>query len=124
MKKTEGKEALWSPILRGSLATGKMPQLPPLLLLATRTVVKENVTEVVKINGVVRWQLGIMKKAVKEAVVHIYNNEMLFSLKRNTIGLFVDTWMNLEIVIQSKSKSGREKQISYIDSCMWNLEKW
>lgn len=72
MKKTEGKEALWFPILRGSLATGKMPQLPPLLLLATRTVVEENVTEVVKINGVMRWQLGIMKKAVKESVVHIY----------------------------------------------------
>ena len=124
MKKTEGKEALWSPILRGSLATGKMPQLPPLLLLATRTVVEENVTEVVKINGVVRWQLGIMKKAVKEAVVHIYiYNEILFSLKRNKIGLFVDTLLNLELVIQSKSKSGREKQISYIDSCMWNLEK-
>ena len=85
---------------------------------------EENVTEVVKINGVVRWQLGIMKKAVKEAVVHIYiYNEILFSLKRNKIGLFVDTLLNLELVIQSKSKSGREKQISYIDSCMWNLEK-
>lgn len=72
MKKTESKEALWSPILRRSWATGKMPQLPVLVLLATRTVVEEDVTEVVKINGVVRWQLGVMKKAVKEAVVHIY----------------------------------------------------
>lgn len=36
---------------------------------------EENVTEVVKINGVVRWQLGVMKKAVKEAVVHIYVTE-------------------------------------------------
>ena len=74
MKKTESKEALWSPILRRSWATGKMPQLP-VLLLATRTVVEEDVTEILKINGVVRWQLGVMKKAVKEAVVHIYITE-------------------------------------------------
>ena len=31
-------------------------------------------------------------------------------------------WMDLEPAIQGKSE--REKQISYINACMWNLEKW
>ena len=31
-------------------------------------------------------------------------------------------WMDPEPAIQGKSE--REKQISYINACMWNLEKW
>ena len=56
----------------------------------------------------------------KEDVVHIYNG-ILLSHKKNKIGSFVETWMDLETVIQSKSE--REKQISYINAYMWNLEK-
>ena len=40
------------------------------------------------------------------------------------MGSFVGTWMDLETVIQSEVKSEREKQISYINAGMWNLEKW
>ena len=32
-------------------------------------------------------------------------------------------WMNLEPAIEW-SKSEREKQIPYINACIWNLEKW
>ena len=35
-----------------------------------------------------------------------------------------ETWMDVETVIQSEVKSEREKQISYINAYMWNLEKW
>ena len=35
--------------------------------------------------------------------------------------LFAATWMQLEIIILSKSERG---QISYINAYMWNLEKW
>ena len=34
-------------------------------------------------------------------MVHIYN-EILLALKRNEIGSFVETWMDLETVIQSE----------------------
>ena len=34
-------------------------------------------------------------------MVHIYNG-ILLSIKRNKIGSFVETWMDLEIVIQSE----------------------
>ena len=43
---------------------------------------------------------------------YIYTMEYYSAIKRNEIGSFVETWMNLETVIQSKS--GREKQISYV----------
>ena len=36
----------------------------------------------------------------KEDVVNIYN-EILLVVKRNEIGSFVETWMDLETVIQS-----------------------
>ena len=55
---------------------------------------------------------------------YIYTMEYFSAIKRNEIGSFVETWMDLETVIQSEVKSEREKQISYINAYMWNLEKW
>ena len=49
--------------------------------------------------------------------------EYYSSIKRNEIGSFVEMWMDLETVIQSEV-SQKEKQISYINTYMWNLEKW
>ena len=48
--------------------------------------------------------------------------EYYSAIKRNEIGSFVETWMDLETVIQNKSE--KENQISYINAYMWNLEKW
>ena len=50
--------------------------------------------------------------------------EYYSAIKRNKIGSFVETWVNLETVIQSEVKSEREKQILYINAYMWNLETW
>ena len=44
------------------------------------------------------------------------------ALKRNEVGSFAETWMDLETVIQ-RSTSEREKQVSCINTYMWNLEK-
>ena len=60
---------------------------------------------------------------MEEDVVYIYTMEYYSAIKRNEIGSFAETWMDLEMVIQW-SKSEREKQISYINTYMWNLEKW
>ena len=49
--------------------------------------------------------------------------EYYSAIKRNEIGSFVETWMDLETVIQSEV-SQKEKKISYINAYMWNLEKW
>ena len=39
----------------------------------------------------------------KEDVVHIHNGIHIYSvIKRNEIGSFVETWMDLETVIQSE----------------------
>ena len=55
---------------------------------------------------------------------YIYTMEYYSAIKRNEIGSFVEMWMDLETAIQSEVKSEREKQISYINAYMWNLEKW
>ena len=52
----------------------------------------------------------------KEDVVHIYNG-ILLSHKKHKIMPFAATWMQLGIVILSKS--GRERQISYGIAYMW-----
>ena len=52
---------------------------------------------------------------------YIHKMEYYSAIKRNEIGSFVETWMDLETVIQSEV---REKQISYINAYTWNLEKW
>ena len=50
--------------------------------------------------------------------------EYYSAIKRNEIGSFVETWMDLETVIQSEVSQKEEKQTSYINAYMWNLEKW
>ena len=54
---------------------------------------------------------------------HIYTMEYYSAIKRDEIGSFVETWMDLETDTE-RSKSEREKQISYINAYMWNLKKW
>ena len=40
------------------------------------------------------------------------------NIYRNEIGSFVETWMDLESVIQSKVSQKEKKQISYINAYM------
>ena len=55
----------------------------------------------------------------KEDVVHIYNG--VLAIKRNETGSLVETWMDLETVIQSEVS---QRKTSYINAYMWNLEKY
>ena len=50
---------------------------------------------------------------------HIYKMEYYSAVKRNEIELFVVRWMDLETVIQSGSKSEREKQIPYANTYIY-----
>ena len=58
----------------------------------------------------------------KEVVVHIYNG--ILAIKRNEIESFCWDMDGSRDCHTEWSKSEREKQISYINACMWNLEKW
>ena len=42
-----------------------------------------------------------------------YTMECYLTIKKNEIRPFVETWMDLEIVIRSEVKSDREGEISY-----------
>ena len=53
---------------------------------------------------------------------YIYTMEYYSVIKKNKIGSFVVMWMYLESVIQSEV-SKKEKQISYINTYIWNLDK-
>ena len=52
---------------------------------------------------------------------YIYTMEYYSAVTRNEIRSFVETWMDLETVIQSKSE--REKQIPYANTYIWHLKK-
>ena len=53
---------------------------------------------------------------------HIYTMEYYSAIKRNEIGSFLDTWIDIETVIQSEV-SQKEKNKFHILTHMWNLEK-
>ena len=55
---------------------------------------------------------------------HIYTKEYYSVIKKNEAVSLAEKWMDLRTVILSEVKSKRERQISYINIYMWNLEKW
>ena len=55
---------------------------------------------------------------------YIYTMEYYSAIKGNKFELVLVRWVNLESIIHSEVESEREKQILYIDTYIWNLEKW
>ena len=53
---------------------------------------------------------------------YMYTMEYHSTIKKNEIMPFAATWMDLDIIIASEVKSGRERQISYDIGYMWNLK--
>ena len=54
----------------------------------------------------------------KEDVVHIYNGIIIQPLKRDQIGSFVETWMDLEMARQTEV-SQKKKNKYHILTHMW-----
>ena len=52
----------------------------------------------------------------------IHTMEYYSTIKKNVIMPFIVTWVDLEIIILSKSD--RERQVSYDTTYMWNLKRW
>ena len=55
-------------------------------------------------------------------MVHIYNR--ILAIKRNTFESLLVRWMNLELIIQSEVSQKEKNKTPYINTYMWNLEKW
>ena len=55
---------------------------------------------------------------------YIYTMEYYSSIKRKKIGSFVETWMDLETVIQSEVSQNEKNKYCNINTYMWNTEKW
>ena len=53
---------------------------------------------------------------------YIYTTEHYSAIKKNEIILFVESWMNLKIIILSELNQ-TERQLSYDITNMWNLKK-
>ena len=54
---------------------------------------------------------------------YVYTMEYYSAIKRNEIGSFAATCINLETVIQSEVSQKEKNKLSYINAYMWNLEK-
>ena len=54
---------------------------------------------------------------------YIYTMEYYSAIKRNAFESVLVRWMNLEPIIQSKVNQ-IEKQRLYINTYIWNLERW
>ena len=59
----------------------------------------------------------------EEAVVHTYNR-ILFSHKKEHIWVSSDEADEPRACYTEWNKSEREKQVSYINTYIWNLERW
>ena len=55
-------------------------------------------------------------------MVHIYKTEYYSAIKRNETGSFVETWMDLESVIQSEISQKEKNKYHILTHIYWNLE--
>ena len=55
---------------------------------------------------------------------YIYTMEYSSAIKRNVIGSFVETWMDIETVTQSEVSQKEKNKYCILNAYMWNLEKW
>ena len=60
----------------------------------------------------------------KLSCIYTHTKQYYSAIKRNASESVLMKWMNLEPIIHSEVKSEREKQISYINAYIWNLERW
>ena len=59
----------------------------------------------------------------KKKMWYIYTMEYYSAIKRNEIGSFVETWMDLETVIQSEVSQKEINKYRYLNAYMWNIDK-
>ena len=69
------------------------------------------------------WSQRVRHSLAVEQQWHIHSG-LLLSHKRNAVVPFAEIWVDLETVTESEVRSEREKQISYTNTYMWNLEEW
>ena len=55
---------------------------------------------------------------------YIYTMEYYSAIKKNAFESVLMRWMKLEPIIQSEVKSERKTLIHYINTYIWNLERW
>ena len=55
---------------------------------------------------------------------YVYTMEYYPALRKNTFESVLTRWMKLEPIIQSEVKSERKTPICYINTYIWNLERW
>ena len=119
---------LWSLLKKLKIELPYDPAIPLLGIYPKKTIIQKDTCTAIFI--VVLFTIARSWKQPKcpsidewiKKMWYIYTMEYYSAVTRNEIRSFVETWMDLETVIQSKSE--REKQISYINTYMWNLEKW
>ena len=57
-------------------------------------------------------------------VVFIYTMECYSAMKRDAFESVLMRWMNLEPIIQSEVSQEKKTPIQYINTYIWNLERW
>ena len=56
-------------------------------------------------------------------IIHMYDGILLSYKKKNTFESVFMRWMSQKPIVQSEV-SQKEKEILYINTCVWNLERW
>ena len=67
--------------------------------------------------------MSIGRRMDKKVAVHIYNG-IYSAIKKNTFESVLRRWMKLEPIIHSEVSQKEKTPIQYINTYIWNLEKW
>ena len=55
---------------------------------------------------------------------YVYTMEYYSAIKKNTFESVLTRWMKPEPIIQSEVNQNKKHQIQYINTYIWNLERW
>ena len=104
------RRTVWRVLKKLKIELPYEPAIPLLGIYLGKNVIQKDTCTIYNSQDMQQPKCPLTEEWIKK-MWYIYTMAYYSAIKRNKIGSFVETWMDLETVIQSEVKSEREKQI-------------
>jgi len=117
----------WKVLKKLEMKLSYSPAIPLLVIFPEKTIIEEDTCIpmfIAALFTIARTWKQPRCPLTERLIKKLYTREYYSDIKRNVFDSVLMRCMNLEPIIQGEVKSERDRQISYINAYIWNLERW